>query len=242
MILKGVAIAVALWFGFGSIAGGETPFNVSVFGNFKRMLHAGDVSGKVAVASVPRTAGTYGIGALADLLGEILVWDGRVLITLGESVSGSTQPPGKGDRAALLVTAQVREWEQTAVSNSMTQKEFERFVIDSARLRGIDTNKPFPFILMGEITDYAWHVVTGTAKRHGAGTEHQQGHAGNRIFLGPETKGKLLGFYSAEELESVISHPGERFHFHYASDDLEISGHLDSFGVRKGAALLLPKR
>jgi alpha-acetolactate decarboxylase len=95
--------------------------------------------------------------------------------------------------------------------------------------------------VIGEITDYAWHVVTGTAKGHGGGV-HQQGHASNRIFSGAETKGKLVGFYSGEELEGVISHPGERFHVDYADDNLKISGHLDSFGVRKGATLLLPKQ
>jgi alpha-acetolactate decarboxylase len=70
---------------------------------------------------------------------------------------------------------------------------------------------------------------------------HPQGHAGNRIFSGVEANGKLIGFYSGEELEGVISHPGERLHIHYADDGLKISGHLDSFGVRKGARLQLPR-
>jgi alpha-acetolactate decarboxylase len=91
------------------------------------------------------------------------------------------------------------------------------------------------------ITDYVWHVVTGTAKGDSAGVKHQQGHASNRTFSGAKTKGKLVGFYSAGELEGVISHPGARFHVHYTDDDLKVSGHLDSFGVGKDAILLLPK-
>jgi alpha-acetolactate decarboxylase len=63
-----------------------------------------------------------------------------------------------------------------------------------------------------------------------------------RTFSGAEAEGRLIGFYSGEELEGVVSHPGERFHVHYAGEDLQISGHLDSFGVRKGATLFLPKR
>jgi alpha-acetolactate decarboxylase len=242
MILKAVVSALIFWLSSTAIAGGERPFNVSAYGNFERMVHTGDASGKIALASIPRSAGTYGLGALADLQGEILVWDGRVLITLDESVSGSTQPPGVDDQAALLVTSQIKELEQTRVPSDMTQREFERFVLDSARSRGIDIKKPFPFIVTGEITQYAWHVVTGTAKGHGAGAQHGQGHASNRIFSGAETKGRLVGFYSAEELEGVVSHPGERFHVHYADDNLKISGHLDSYGVRRGAILNLPKQ
>jgi hypothetical protein len=40
----------------------------------------------------------------------------------------------------------------------------------------------------------------------------------------------------------VITHPGERFHVHYADNNLKTSGHLDNFGIAKGAKLLLPKQ
>ena len=219
----------------------EMPFNISVHGNFKQMLHAGDGSGKIALASISRSAGTYGVGALADLRGEIMIWDGDVLVTPGDSAAGSTQPAAGDAQAALLVTTQVNEWVKINVQSDMTQKEFERYVIDNARSNGIDTHKPFPFLVTGEITDCNWHVVTGTAQRNGDGA-HQQGHAGSRIFSQAETKGKLIGFYSSEELEGVISPVGKRFHAHYADDNLKISGHLDSFGVQKGATLRLPKR
>jgi hypothetical protein len=52
--------------------------------------------------------------------GEILVWDGRVLATPGESLSGSAQPPKANDQAALLVTAQVKEWEKVQVPSKKT--------------------------------------------------------------------------------------------------------------------------
>jgi alpha-acetolactate decarboxylase len=240
MVLKAIATALLFCFSFTVSAAEERPFKVSVYGNFMRMVK-GDASGTIALASISRSAGTYGAGALADLRGEIIIWDGNVLVTPGESVSGSTQTAGGDDQAALLVSAQVTEWEKLPVPDNMTQKAFERYIIDNARSRDTDTNKPFPFIVVGEITDYVWHVINGAAKRHSGGA-HQQGHASNRIFSGAEIKGKLIGFYSGEELEGVISHPGERLHVHYADDDLTISGHLDSFGVRKGATLLLPKR
>jgi hypothetical protein len=108
IVLTAVVSGLIFWFSSTVLAGERWPFGVSAYGNFTHMLHAGDVSGKVSLASIPRSPGTYGVGALAGLQGEILVWDGRVLITLGESASASTQPPRAGDEAALLVTAQVR--------------------------------------------------------------------------------------------------------------------------------------
>ena len=242
MTCKTVLITLALYLLFTLNAAAQRPFNLTVYGNFKKMVHTSDTSGKVDLASVPRSAGTYGVGALADLTGEILIWDGEVLATSGESVSGATQPPGIGDQAALLVTVQVKGWNETLVIHDLTQQEFEQFVINTAHSKGIDINKPFPFIVLGEVTDYTWHVVTGKAKRHGGGAQHGQGHATNRTFTGAKTRGKLVGFYSAEDQEGVISHPGERFHVHYADNNLKTSGHLDNFGIVKGAKLLLPKQ
>lgn len=219
----------------------DTSFDVTAYGNFKKMKHTGDASGKVTLLSVSRSGGIYGVGALADLRGEILVWDGKVLVTPGESDTGSTRPATSKDQATLLVTARVKEWFEVQIHHDMTQQEFERFVIDSANSTRININRAFPFIVRGEVTDYTWHVVTSAVKRNDGGAQHRQGHANNRSFSGPKTTGKLVGFYSAEKLEGVISHPGERFHVHYADDDLKISGHLDSFGIGGGSVLLLPK-
>lgn len=242
MVLKSMAIVLIFWSSSIAIAEGDRPFNFSVYGNFSQMMREGDVSGKIALASIPSGAGVYGVGALADLQGEILIWDGQILVSPGASISGSTQSPQADDQAALLVTAQVSEWEPIQTPGNMTQQAFEAFVVDSARTKGIDVNKPFPFLVIGEITDYAWHVVTGVAKRHGAGAHHPHSHANKRTFTRAKAQGKLVGFYSAQELEAVISHPGERLHVHYTDDDLKISGHLDYFGIHQGATLLLPKQ
>ena len=241
MIRNFFFIAIVLCLAFVVSATADTSFDITAYGNFKRMKHTGDASGKVALLAIPRSGGIYGVGALADLRGEILVWDGNVLVTPGESETGSTRPAIPQDQAALLATAWVKEWIEVPIPDDMTQQEFERFIIDSANVTRINTDRPFPFIVSGEVTDYTWHVITGKAKRHGGGAKHKQGHANNRTFSGPKAWGKLVGFYSAEKLEGVISHPGERFHVHYTDDQFKTSGHLDSYGIGKGAVLRLPK-
>ncbi len=224
-----------------AFAADDTVFSVTVRGHFQRMLHSGDASGKVALDSIPPTEGLYGLGALAGLHGEVIVWDGRVLVTPGESVGGGTRTPGPGEQAALLITSQVDEWHATFVPQDMSRQEFEGFVVEQARAQGIDVEQPFPFLVLGVMTDYTWHVVTGQANRHGAGSGHQLGHAQNRVFSGAEAQGKLFGMYSAAQLEGVITHPGERFHVHFTNNDLTISGHVDSYGIRRGTTLLLPR-
>src|SRR5262249_46045411 len=228
-------ILIALMAAVSSIiyAAGVGAFDVTAYGSFTRMSHTGDASGKVALVSVPASKGLYGVGALADLRGEILIRDGNVFITRGESTTGSVESPGARDEAALLVTGRVKGWDQVAGSHDMVQHEFEQFVIDAAQKMNIDIGKPFPFAAKGEITNFVWHVVAGSSKQH---------DGDKRTFSGTKTVGMFVGFYSAQELEGVISHPGERFHIHYADNDMKISGHLDQFGVSKGFILLLPKQ
>jgi hypothetical protein len=46
--------------------------------------------------------------------------------------------------------------------------------------------------------------------------------------------------YSGAQLEGVVSHPGGRFHVHYAAAALEVSGHVDAYAVASGSILKLP--
>lgn len=102
----------------------------------------------------------------------------------------------------------------------------------------------FPFVVRGDKLDVEWHVVTGQpsagAGHHGSGT-HQQGHAQSRMFREAGARGVRLGFHVGAALEGAASHPGERFHVHYAVAELKVSGHVDGYRISAGATLMLPR-
>jgi alpha-acetolactate decarboxylase len=238
-LLAGFAVA------FLAAAQAVGPAKVQAFGNFKRLAHTGDAAAKIALREVPGTAGTYAVGALAGLRGEVIVWDGKLLVTRGHSAEGRTEPAAADDAATLFALAKVTAWEEVGVPADMKQPEFEAFVVKQAAARGLPSTEPFPFLVRGDFPNVLWHVVTGQAggghgdtARHGAA--HGQGHARNRVFDERNAAGMMVGFYSGDALEGVISHPGERFHLHYASGDLARSGHVDGYTVRAGTKLFLP--
>jgi alpha-acetolactate decarboxylase len=229
-------LAVASWVAAQPVG----PAGVQAFGNFKRLAHTGDTSAKIALREVPTTAGTYAVGALTGMRGEILVWDGKLLVTRGHSPDGRTEAAGTDDSATLLALAKVAAWSEVPVPSDMKQAEFEAFVVKQAAARGLDPAKSFPFLVRGEFPNVLWHVVTGAAGA-GHGSAHAQGHASNRVFDERNAAGAMAGFYSGDALEGVISHPGERFHLHYANVDFSRSGHVDGYTVRAGAKLFLPR-
>jgi len=223
------------------VVGAAAPLGaVQAWGHFKRLMHMGDASAKVQLADLPAGPGVYALGALADLRGEILVWDGRVLVSRGERDDGGAERPRGGEAAALLALSRVGSWQPPVkVPRDMDQATFERFVLDRAKASGVDADRPFAFAVRGPALNLKWHVLTGKADGGGHGA-HKMGHASTRSFEAARSDGLLLGFFSGEALEGVITHPGEKFHVHWASPDLARSGHVDAYGVAAGAELLLP--
>lgn len=234
-LAAGTAIAAAL------------PFNFIYFGNFQRMSHTGDTRAQVTLAAVPQTAGTWGVGAMAGLKGEILVHDGKVLVTRGSDPEGRAAPAAAGDEAVLFASATVKTWLNVPVPSDMDQAGLEAFVIEQAKARDIDVEQPFAFLVDGRFPRLRWHVVTGD-KPSGAAGGHGGGHGGPhanpvsglREFHAPDSTGCLVGIYSGKALAGVVSHAGERFHLHYVDSSATVSGHVDRYAVAAGAVLKLP--
>lgn len=225
------------------------PFSFVHHGNFQRMMHTGDTAGQVALSALPQQPGTWGLGATAGLKGEIVQVDGRLLVSAGSDASGRVRPPQAEEQAVLFAGARVQEWRDIAVPRNMDAAAFEAFVQAQAKGLGLPPDQPFVFRVEGRFPHLLWHVVTGEqgpGAGHGSHGSHGGGHANQRsdmrLFHQPGASGQLIGVYSGAALEGVVSHPGERFHLHFADPDASVSGHVDRYSVAAGAVLKLPVR
>jgi hypothetical protein len=240
--LTGLLLATAAW------AAG-LPFDFRHHGNFQRMVQGGDTAGQVALAALPQQPGRWGLGATAGLKGEIVQIDGRLLVSPGSDAQGRVRAPLAGEEALLFAGAQVQAWQDVPVPRDMDATAFEAFVQAQARALGLAPEQPFVFRVEGRFAHLLWHVVTGepaAGGKHGAQAGHGGGHANERadmrLFRQPGAGGQLIGVYSGAALEGLVSHPGERFHLHYADAGATVSGHVDRYSVAAGAVLKLPLR
>ncbi|MDP1962433.1 MAG: acetolactate decarboxylase [Reyranella sp.] len=222
------------------------PFDFRGFGSFRRISHTGDTSGQVKLADLPQGAGHWGMGALAGFAGEVLLYDGRLLVSRGEELQGRADAARPDDQAVLFAVGRVAEWRSVTLGEDMERGRFEAFVVAQAKALGLDTAQPFPFVVEGRYPALVWHVVTGapSTPKHGqvAAGGHANKHSAMHVFDQPQAPGQLVGLYSGEALEGVVSHPGERFHVHFVDPSLAFSGHVDSYAVARGATLRLPVR
>lgn len=216
--------------------------NVQAHGSFRRMFHRKEFSAQVALKDALKDAvsgaGIYGLGALADLAGEITIHDGAVFISHGKRMDGLIDQRQAGEaQATLLATARVEKWREVAIPGAMKQAELQAFVVAQARAAGLDTRAAFPFLIRGDIENYRWHVIAEP-------NPHFGGHGGNapiaRQFAaaGKRMAAEVVGFYSGDRLEGVISHPGEKFHEHLLDPARTLTGHLDAYDIASGALLL----
>jgi len=218
--------------------------DLTAHGNFRHMMHTGESAGTVTLDGLD-VPGGWGVGALAGLRGEIVIMDGRVLVSRGDDPQARLTAPQAGDEAAILAYGQVADWQSVTLPHDMTPERLAMFLGHQGGALGLDLEAGFPIRLQGSFPTLVWHVVTGEAPAQGHGTGHGgAGHANSQsgmiLFDEAGTAGEIVGVYTGAALEGIASHPGERLHLHFVSQDGTRSGHVDAVSFPAGTTLLVP--
>ena len=213
------------------------PYNIETFGVFRNLMMTGDFSAKVRLEDAMAKHPTTGVGALADARGEITIYDGKLIVTYGQT--GASADANLAS-AALLAMGSVAEWQSVRIDRDIAPSEIETFIAATANAHGIDTQKSFPFQVRGLLISYVMHINAEAAPGpHGMGLP---------MAITVERKGDdpidslVSGLYVSPDLVGVATHGGERTHAHWVALDKASTAHLDQWGLRAGAFLMLPKR
>lgn len=211
------------------------PYNIETFGLFRNMLLTGDFTAKVRLGAAMEKHPTTGVGAVADARGEITIYDGKLIVSYGKP---EAQVDAKSDSAALLAVGSASEWQTLTVERDIEPEGIEAYVAAAARAHGLDPEKSFPFEVRGTLATYVMHVnAAPTGGPHGMGLPMAI-TVGNK---GDQIDGRVSGLYVSADLMGVATHGGERTHSHWVSPDGAMTAHLDRWGLKSGATLLLPK-
>jgi hypothetical protein len=216
------------------------PFGLAVHGAFQRMMDMQDFGPKVQLKLVMDAGATEAVGAASGLRGEITAIDGKLLLTYGNPCPTCAHPGGH--HATLLASARVSAWREPAtLSADLTGQALDAWVVEQAKAAGLDVTKPFPVRLKGTLTGVRMHAIRG----HKPGFKgHGSGHAmaDQEDIAAEKIDGEVVGFYAPPELQGIITHPGEPFHYHWVDIGRTRTAHLDAFGMAKGTQLLLPRQ
>ncbi len=209
---------------------------IEAWGSMREVMMGGKTQARVSVVDAGRMSGTVGIGALEGLQGEIAIVDGVPWIA---RVDGDhlecTRGARNGDQATLLAISHVNRWKTLAIDRDLSPAELDAFLASTQRDLGLG-QRPWPFIIQGELADVQAHVLRGQCPYAGAvDAEHEPIR---RTFS--EVRARLVGFYAPNSVGELVHH-GQSTHMHVIVEEPEVFvGHVDSVSVRGGAWLLVP--
>lgn len=202
-----------------------------------RTIMSGNLEATTSLDTLSQKKHLYALGAVADLKGEIQIFDSKPSNSV--VVDSSLQINDSYDaKAALLVYAQVEQWEAFTMENIRTKEELEKRIFEMATSHGIDVDAPFPFLLEGEVATMDWHVIQwkegDTIHNH---NKHKEAGL-NGVLKNRDVE--IIGFYSTKH-KAVFTHHSTNMHMHFKTDDDTMAGHVDDLVLDKKLILKLPK-
>ncbi|MBC8256227.1 MAG: acetolactate decarboxylase [Candidatus Marinimicrobia bacterium] len=227
-------IAVVLFIGCGNSA---LDYNINIYGALFKIMHEGHREGVVSLLDVLQKKHTYGLGAMEGLNGEVLILDNKVIINTainGGTPTTQTEVTGK-DKALLLVTSEVKKWQKVSLDEPVSMGTIDAAIKQYADKMGINTNKPFPFMIEGGFGSVEWHIIDSPDP----GGSHDEHMASSWKRIDSDFKGKILGFYS-ENHQTVFTHHSSFTHMHIVFEDEQLSGHIDDILINKTWQLSVP--
>jgi alpha-acetolactate decarboxylase len=136
------------------------------------------------------------------------------------------------------VYAEVEEWETFQIENITTKSDLEEKIFEIAKSQGINTEKPFPFLLEGNVAALDWHVINwkkgDTIHNH---KKHKESGLNGTLR---NTDVEIVGFYSTKH-KAIFTHHTTNIHVHFKTNDNSVAGHIDDIQLENQLILKLSK-
>lgn len=212
-------------------------FRVRNYGVLREIMMENKLNNYIELQGYQKTEHFYAIGALKRLTGEFMIIDSQPILSKASNGEVIIQRD-HNEGAILAISAIVKEWDEVNFTDQIDDLASLQISIKAmAEAQGLDTSKPFPFIIEGNFSEIDWHIINAaeaTEQNHEA--YKKAGIKGNSI----DEKGRILGFYS-ENHEGIFTHHGSYLHVHFVNDSITKMGHVDELSITEPMVLSLPK-
>jgi acetolactate decarboxylase len=234
---------------YAAITGAKKEGSVEFVGAQKQIFKTGKADKVVVLEELSGRKGLFAIGPVDGLDGEITIFDSKPYIT---KVRGNdfTVDNTLKHGAIFLVWTEQQNWMDVPVPAAVKgYTDLQKFVKEQAQKAGIDTTKPFPFLLAGTPVEIVWHI--NVDRTEGKPITKELFAKSKEKYVARNEKVDIIGFYAE-------SHPGEFIsqyapaiqegsgmqnfiHIHLVSRTSKAAGHIDNITLGDGMTMKLPK-
>lgn len=221
---------------------------VEYYGSQKTIFDTGKAEGKVPLAAMSGANGAYGVGAYEGLDGEITVFDGKPYVT---KVRGNSYTMDNSQNGAAIFSVWTKnmQWRDEPMPAEVKgYLDLQRHIKARAAAAGIDTSKPFPFLMTGTPAELKWHINVDLTE--GKSIDKSLFAKSKANYVMKNEAVDIVGFYSEKHPGVFISAYApaikekdvkNTIHFHMVSKDGKSAGHIDDITMAGGMTLRLPK-
>lgn len=189
-------------------------------------LMSGNLQATASLDSLENLPHLYALGALENLDGEIQIFNSDSFVSKTAANNSVSIATDFNHKAALLVYAQVPKWSDgTELDTFNDNSNLEKQIKKLAMQKGVDVEKPFPFLLKGAVSSLNWHVIQWPAgDMDHTHQKHQESGAHGTL---ENEEVEVIGFYS-EKHKAVFTHHTTFLHMHFkTANENPIAGHVD---------------
>jgi len=197
----------------------------------------GDLTPRISLESLVPMNRLYAVGPPEGLRGEITIIDSQPYVSRIEDGHIVVDHSFR-HRALFLVWADVGEWQQIPVPRAVsTFHDVEIFVAAAGGDAGLDTARPFPFLLRATLARLGFHIFN---KRDDA-PHSPEAHERIKVkFAVEDVAAEMIGFWSNKH-DGIFIPSGRTAHIHFRTSDTTMTGHVDELELRSGSVLALPR-
>ena len=211
-----------------------TPCKVQYSGEMKNVMWKGQLGGTIQPDTIAPKAGTYGVGPLEGLRGELLLTDGDLWQSTVTGPDTMKVEKAPGAKAPFFVYSKCTDWKALKVpDNARDLPELEHFLDSLAK----NMDVPFVFRIKGTVNIATIHVVNLAPGSKVSSPE--DAHKGQESYLIFNEPSEIVGFFSRHH-QSVFTHHSTYMHLHLITDNKKMMGHLDRLFLANDATLYVP--
>jgi acetolactate decarboxylase len=203
---------------------------VMAIGAMKNTMRNGAMHGQVSLDSLCQE-GYYGVGPLAFLRGEILLWNGIPYVSTTQNGELILTQDAQA-QAPFFVYAKVDEWlAHPLPSTVITIQDLEQFLEQHVE----SDSRPFAFRLAIKVDTANYHVVD--VPKGKIVKSPQDAHMHNVQFGVTNLTCDILGFFSKSH-QGIYTHHDSYVHLHLIDKHKSHMGHVDYLSISPSESFL----
>jgi acetolactate decarboxylase len=244
-----VTVVLLALVAYAAITGAKKEGMVEYIGAQKDIFVSGKATSVVSLEELVGKKGLYAMGPIDGLDGEITIFDSKPYITQvrgKDFVVDNTLKHG----AFFLVWTEQTNWQDVPVPSTVKGYiDLQKFVKEQAQAAGIDTTKPFPFLLAGKPLEIKWHI--NVDRTEGKPITKELFMRSKEPFVTRNEPADIVGFYSEKHAGIFLNQYSpaikegsgmqNSIHIHLISRVSKAAGHIDDLTLGEGMVLRLPK-